>query len=310
VARHSVFRLLFSAYYFPVNRLGFLILRPVAGAARGFGMFEHKMLGVIGAGNMGQALIRGALKAGVVHRNHVVASRRNAAALQALQEELGIATTTDNAALLAECDVVLLCIKPQGFAELLAAHRELFRPDQLLISVAAGITTRSIEDAVGAPIPVIRVMPNTPALVGEGMSPYCRGRFANEGHALLSAQLLASVGKAVFVREELIDAATAVSGSGPAYVFYLVEAMQRAGEALGLPEHLAQALVRQTILGAAKLVVESADSPAELRRKVTSKGGTTAAAISVFENSGTAETVRQAMTAAFKRAGELGESSM
>ena len=270
-------------------------------------MFSTRKLGVIGAGNMGEALIRGALKAGVVHRNRIVATRRDAEALLKLQESLGIATTTDNIALLRDCDVIVLGIKPQGFRPLFEKTRHAFRPDHIVISIAAGITTRWIEDAVGLELPVIRVMPNTPALVGEGMSPYCRGRFADESHALLTAELLSSVGKAVFVREELMDPITATTGSGPAYVFYLVEKMQAAAEALGLPQHLARALVRQTVLGAAKLLIESHDDPAELRRRVTSPGGTTAAAIDVFEGSGTGGVVERALAAACNRAGELGK---
>ena len=269
-------------------------------------MFSNIKLGVIGAGNMGEALIRGALKAGVVTRNRVVASRRNRDALLALQEALGIATTTDNAALIRECQVVVLGIKPQGFAELMGQVRHAFTPDKLVISIAAGITTAAIEEAIGLAIPVIRVMPNTPALVGEAMSPYCRGQFADESHALLTAELLSSVGKAVHVTEDLMDPITATSGTGPAYVFYLVEGWVRAAQELGIPEHLSRALVRQTVLGAAKLLIEAHETPAELRAKVTSKGGTTAAAMSVLDDAGYHELFGRAMVAARDRAAELG----
>lgn len=270
-------------------------------------MISSRKLGVIGVGNMGEALIRGALKAGVIQRSRVVASRRTGDALQRLQEELGIATTTDNLALLRDCDVVLVCVKPQGFKELMAATRGGWRPDQLVITICAGITTRAVEDGLGLDLPVIRVMPNTPALVGEGMSPYCRGRFADESHALMTAELFSSVGKTVHVPEDLMDPITATSGSGPAYVFYLVEAMQKAAEKLGLPEHLARALVRQTVLGAAKLLIEAHEGPAELRRRVTSPGGTTAAAIGRLEEGNYSGLVAEALQAACNRAKELGE---
>ncbi len=258
---------------------------------------------------MGEALIRGALKAGVVQRNRVVASRRTEDALLRLQEELGIATTTDNAALLRDCEVVVLGVKPQGLVALVESQRGHFRADHVVLSIAAGVTTRTLEDAIGLPVAVVRAMPNTPALVGEGMSPYCRGRHADESHALLAAELLSSVGKAIHVPESLMDPITATSGSGPAYVFYLVECLNRAAEEIGLPEHLGRALIRQTILGAAKLLVEAHESPAELRRRVTSPGGTTAAAIAELEAGHFPELVTAALVAACRRASELGRSS-
>jgi len=272
-------------------------------------MISSRMLGVIGAGNMGEALIRGALKTGVMQRERIVASRRTAPALQGLQETLGVATTTDNAELLRSSDVILLCVKPQGFRELIEATRASFRPDHVIISIMAGIGTQQIEDAIGLPLPIIRVMPNTPALVGEGMSPYCQGRHANGEHALLTAELFSAVGKTVHVEEELMDPITATSGSGPAYMFYLVENMQKTAQQMGVPEHLALALVQQTMLGAAKLLMESQNTAMELRRKVTSPGGTTAAAIAQFEEGGLEKLVDSALRAACKRAEELGESS-
>jgi len=272
-------------------------------------MFSSRMLGVIGAGNMGEALIRGALKAGVMQRSRIIASRRDSEALQELQESLGVATTTDNAALLASSDIVLICVKPQGFYKLLEETRAHFRDGQLVISVMAGISTARIEEAIGLALPVVRVMPNTPSLVGEGMSPYCRGKYADESHALVTAELFSAVGKAVHVSEESMDAITATSGSGPAYLFYLVEALQKAAQDLGVPEHLALALVQQTMLGAAKLLVESHEPAATLRQQVTSPGGTTAAAIERFEAGDFETIVKEAVAAACRRAEELGEKT-
>jgi len=272
-------------------------------------MFSSRMLGVIGAGNMGEALIRGALKTGVMQRGRIIASRRSSSALQGIQEALGVATTTDNLALLEAADVILLCVKPQGFRPLIEEAQSAFRDDHVIISIMAGIGTAQIEEAIGLPVSVIRVMPNTPSLVGEGMSPYCQGRHADESHALLTAELFSAVGKTVHVAEDLMDAITATSGSGPAYLYYLVECMQRAAQDMGVPEHLALALVQQTMFGAAKLLLESQSTAMELRRNVTSPGGTTAAAVAQFEDGGLESLVNSALKAACKRAEELGENS-
>ncbi len=271
-------------------------------------MLADLRLGVIGAGSMGGALLHGVLAAGIVEPSRAQASRKNPERLDELRERLGVAATTDNRALVASSDVILLAVKPQVFPALFEELEGALRADQLLISVAAGITAKSIEDSAGCQIPVIRAMPNTPALVGAGMSPYCLGRYADPSHGALAEQLLGSVGQTVRVSEEQMDAITATSGSGPAYVFYLVEAMQAAAEDLGLPQALAARLAQQTVFGAAKLLSESSDGPEELRRRVTSPGGTTAAAIQVFEDTAFPTHVRDAMRAACKRAEELGSS--
>ena len=181
-----------------------------------------------------------------------------------------------------------------------------FRADHLVISIMAGIGTRRIEESVGLDVAVVRVMPNTPALVGEGISPYCLGQFAEQRHGELAAALLSAVGETICVDESAMDAITATSGSGPAYVYYLMEAMEEGAQQLGLSPELARKLVRRTVIGTAGLLSESDESAAELRRRVTSPGGTTAAAIGTLEDGQYAQLVTNALQAAHRRAGELG----
>jgi pyrroline-5-carboxylate reductase len=271
------------------------------------------MLGVIGTGNMGQALIRGALAAGLYLPEQVMATNLDGDVLTGLSEELGITACTDNTTLLQRSDVILLAIKPQGLKALCSEVGTAWRPEHLVISVLAGIPCRAIEDAAiqateAVQLPVVRVMPNTPALVGQGMSGWALGRYATEDHGAQVAALLNSVGASVRVEEDQIDAVTATSGSGPAYVFYLVESMQRGAEALGLDSDTARQLVAQTLLGSARLLIESGEQASELRRKVTSKGGTTAAALAVFEGQGVGDSIVAAQAAAHARAKELGSS--
>ena len=275
--------------------------------AGGFGtrrMFSKHKLGVIGAGNMGEALIRGALSAGLLQPAGIVAADPRFERLQELESALGIATTTDNNAVLADCNLILIAVKPQVLEALWSECA--FADHHLIFSVVAGATTDAIEAGAAKPLAVIRVMPNTPALVGQGMSVFCRGRHAGDEHAELATALLSSVGQCNEVPEQWLDPATAVSGSGPAYVFLLAEAMQAGAESLGLPADVSAELIQQTLVGAAALLQQS-DLPASaLRQRVTSPGGTTAAAISVLEDGRFVELIEAALHAARQRAGELG----
>lgn len=268
-------------------------------------MISPSTFGVVGAGNMGQALIRGALQASLLPPENIVAADLRVDVLDTLRAELGIQVTTDSVALIRQADVVLLAIKPQGFSAFLSQFASEFRAEQLIISVAAGITISVIERSIAAEVAVVRVMPNTPALVGQGMSAFCLGRNASAAHATWTADLLDAVGRTVQVDETAMDAITATSGSGPAYLFYLVEAMQAGAEALGLPPELALQLAKQTVLGASTLLHQSPETPATLRSRVTSRGGTTAAALNVFDQAGMKDTIVQGLRAAADRAAEL-----
>jgi len=269
-----------------------------------------KQIGVLGAGNMGEALIAGLVKACIVQPGQIIASRRSEVALAWLRDQYGVRTTTDNKELVQSSDLVILAVKPQVMTAVLMETRECFRRGQVVISIAAGITTSLLEAYVGNDIPVVRVMPNTPALVGEAVSAYCLGRHGAADQALLASQIFSAVGVTVQVDEDLLDAVTALSGTGPAYIFYLLEGLIEAGVAMGLPEHVSRALVRQTVYGAAKLVVETPRTPSQLRAQVTSPQGTTHAAITYLENQQFLSTLEAAVFKARDRARELGQANM
>jgi len=268
-------------------------------------MADRFTLGLIGAGNMAEAIARAAIDKGVLRAEAMIASDPSDARRR-LFEGLGIKVVDRNAEVIAHSGQVLLAIKPQVLGALagdLAGHG---RGDQVLISIMAGMGTGKICELIGRPARVIRVMPNTPMMVGLGMSGLAVGEHAQEGDGALAMKLFGAAGEVVRVEEKLMDAVTAVSGSGPAYVYYLAEAMQRAAGELGLSEH-ARLFVSQTILGAAKMLADSPDTTGELRRKVTSPGGTTAAALGHMDSHKVVESIVEAIKAAEARGRELGK---
>jgi len=260
-------------------------------------------LGFLGAGNMAEAIARGAIDKGVLNASEMIAADPSEAR-QAVFASLGIKVASTNAELIKASQQVLLAIKPQTLTDA-AADLANVTDEHVLISIMAGIGSAKIAAAVGRPARVIRVMPNTPLMVGQGMAGIAMGEHARPGDEALTMQLFSAAGKAIQVSESAIDAITAVSGSGPAYVFYLAEAMEKAAKELGLGEH-ARLLTQQTILGAAMLLANSSDTPAELRRKVTSPGGTTEAAIKHMEGNKTIDVIVNAIKAAERRSKELG----
>ena len=263
-------------------------------------------VGVIGAGNMGEALIRGVLKAGLVTPERVHAWDTSPQRLARASETLGVQPAQDNRDVVSRSVVVILAVKPQSMADVLEGIASVSSPEHLFISIAAGIAAQFVEGRLCEEARVVRVMPNTPALVGEGMAAVAGGRHASEADVALAQTILGAVGRCVRVDEALMDAVTALSGSGPAYVFYLVEAMVEAGVAEGLSESQALELARQTVLGAGRLLVESGEEPAELRRKVTSPGGTTEAAIASMESDNVRAALVRAIRGAAGRSRELG----
>lgn len=264
-------------------------------------------IGFIGGGNMATAIIKGILAGGVYNAKDVFVSDVSDQRLESLSVEYGVSATDDNVAVASMADIVVLSVKPQMMDKVLEGLKGAIRKNALIISIAAGIKISKIEEALGD-VAVIRVMPNTPALIGQGAS----GIFANKkaGGMLEKAVAICSAfGRAVVVDDEdMIDAVTAVSGSGPAYYFFLMEKMIEAGIEMGLDEDMARSLVLQTAKGAALLAEEAdkkGESPAELRKKVTSAGGTTEAAIKVFEAGNFGELVVSAIKRACERAKEL-----
>ena len=273
---------------------------------RFYTVLGNKSLGVIGAGNMGMALVEGALSVSLVAPSRVLASCRTQARRDAVLSKHPEIRFVSNQELLASCDVVLLAVKPQCLKDVLAETRGCWREEHLVISVLAGVPTEALENGIGCELAVVRAMPNTPALIGEGMSAYCGGRFANADALKMAGRILRAVGKVVVVDESLMDPVTATSGSGPAYVFYLAENMMKAAETMGLNKDEAALLVTQTIFGAAKLLLEQGNAPDVLRRQVTSPGGTTAAAIDTLDKDDFSGIVQAALLAARDRAVELG----
>lgn len=262
-------------------------------------------LGFIGAGNMAEAIARGAIEQGVLPADRVMASDPSGDRLS-LFGSFGVSTTQDNAQVVAECQTVLLAIKPQTLAKLAGGFGAFDVEQQVVISIMAGMSSEKIAQVIGKPARVVRVMPNTPLMVGKGMAGVALGMHAKPGDEALAMRLFGACGEAIMVDESDIDAVTAVSGSGPAYLFYLAEAMQQAAAELGLSEQ-ARLLVSQTLLGSAELLSRSDDTAAELRRKVTSPGGTTEAAITHMDTQNVKPAIVAALHAARDRGVELGK---
>jgi pyrroline-5-carboxylate reductase len=237
---------------------------------------------IIGAGVMGETLLSGLVRAGRRVDDLLVGEKRRERAAE-LTERYGV-TVVGNVEAARKADTLALVVKPQDMGELLDEIAGVVRPGQLVVSLAAGITTGFIESRLPEGVAVVRVMPNTPALVDEGMAAISRGSHCDEKHLLEAEELMASTGRVLRVPEKQQDAVTAISGSGPAYLFFVVEAMIEAGVHLGLPRATASELVVQTVVGSAKLLRETGEHPVVLRERVTSPGGTTAAAIRELED--------------------------
>lgn len=258
---------------------------------------------LIGVGVMGETLLAGLLKAGWDVGDVIVAeSRPQRHAEIRARYGVGVVTAVDA---VRRADIVLLVVKPQDLHGVLDEIRGDLRPGALVISVVAGIRTESIEASLPAGTPVVRVMPNTPSRIFEGMAAICPGAQATKAHLDIVTGIIAAVGKVVVVPEKHLDAVTAVSGSGPAYVFLVVEAMIEASVLLGLPRDLATTLTIQTVLGSARLLDETREHPTVLREQVTSPGGTTAAALRQLEDHRVRAAFTSAMEAARNRSREL-----
>ncbi|ENW06680.1 pyrroline-5-carboxylate reductase [Acinetobacter beijerinckii] len=259
----------------------------------------------IGGGNMAQALIGGLLSRGLPTTRITVSDPVEQ--IRHILEEKGIETTTDNVDAIKNADVVVLAVKPQVLATVLQPLNGLLS-DKLVISIIAGAEIQTISDLIGGSQRIVRVMPNTPALVQTGAHGIYASEAVDTKDRELTSQILAATGLTIWVDNEAqIDAVTAVSGSGPAYFFYLMESMIRAGKNLGLDEKVATALTLQTALGAAQMAITSSNSPSELRKNVTSPNGTTQAALEVFDRAQVSQNIQAALAAAQKRSQELAQ---
>lgn len=269
-------------------------------------MLNGKCLGFIGGGNMAEAMIRGLLKARLLGPHEILASDVTAERLTYLQQTFGIRTSRDNAEVAGKADIVLFAVKPQIMSPVLDGLLDVITEEKLLISIAAGISTRLIAEKFPGKVRVIRVMPNTPALVLEAASALAPGAAATPEDLELAKRLFAAVGKVVVVEETLMDAVTGLSGSGPAYIFLIIDALSDAGVKVGLSRKVAQLLAAQTVLGAARMVLETHKHPGELKDMVTSPGGTAIAGLHTLEAGGLRTTLINAVEAATRRSMELG----
>lgn len=267
----------------------------------------QQKLAVLGAGKMGGALVRGWIAAGVLPARSICLFDTHHAAAETLAVETG-ATAAGTAAEAAEAaDLLLVSVKPHVVLESLAAVKSVLPSSCLVLSVAAGIVLTTLEEAVSPGTPVIRTMPNTPALVGAGATAFCRGTHADDTHAATARTLFEAVGRAVEVEERLMDSVTGLSGSGPAYIYLIIEALADGGVRAGLPRDVARTLAAQTALGAAAMVLETGEHTAVLKDAVTTPGGTTIAGLAVLEEAGLRGTLINAVRAAAERARDMGK---
>ena len=263
-------------------------------------------LGIIGAGNMAEAILRGAIGSNFLVHSAVVASELRPERRKQVFNTIGVTCVADNRTP-ASCPRVVLAVKPQVIAEVLDGIAAAVAEDATVISIAAGVTTDFLDRHLGGRGHIVRVMPNTPMLAGCGTSAIAAGPRATNEDLQWTQKLFATSGKTIRVAEETMDAVTAVSGSGPAYFFYLIEAMIAAGVAEGLDAEVAAMLATQTCAGAAKLLSETGEPPEGLRARVTSPGGTTQRAIETLEAAGVKEKLIEAVRAAAQRSRELGK---
>lgn len=269
-------------------------------------MLEEKIV-FIGAGNMAEALISGILKMNLFRPEDITVTDIRRERLEYIKEKTGVKVLLSNRSAIKGAGIVVLSIKPQVMADVTKEISGFLDRDAVVISIAAGIRTSLLEMELGERVKVIRVMPNTPALIGQGVSAISLGRYTGDREEDLAKEIFAAVGEVVVIREELMDSVTAISGSGPAYVFLLIETLIEAGVAAGLSIEAAKTLSTQTVLGAASMAIETGEDPLILRQRVTSPGGTTEAAIHILDQRGWGTSLLAAVNEATRRSKELGE---
>lgn len=272
-------------------------------------MLENKKIGFIGAGNMGEALIKGLLKSKVIHPERIAASDKTEERLTYIKKNYGVKVFTNNSEVIRDSDVVILAVKSNDIKDVIKEIAQDITKDKLLISIAAGISMDFLRENLPHPMPpIIRAMPNTPSLVLEGAVGVYLSKGISEEDKNIGVKIFETVGKVVLVeKEEWMDAVTGLSGSGPAYMFLIMEALSDAGVKVGLPRNMANLLAVQTMLGSAKLALESKRHFGELKDMVTSPGGTTIAGLHALEDGGLRGALMDAVEAATKRSEELGK---
>jgi pyrroline-5-carboxylate reductase len=269
-------------------------------------MVEHLRFAFIGGGNMAEALIKGLLSGLAVDPKHVIATDVLPERCRYLQATYGVTTSADNAHAVQESQVILLAVKPQVMSEVLETIAPVVRRDKLVISIAAGITLQTLQRALGTDSRVVRVMPNTPALVLAGAAGISPGSAVTPQDVAVVERIFNAVGRSVVVSDDMMDAVTGLSGSGPAFIFALIEGLSDGGVLMGLTRQMATVLAAQTVLGAAKMVLETGKHPGELKDMVTSPAGTTIAGMHALENGGLRGLMMEAVRRATERSAALG----
>ncbi|HVY62196.1 MAG TPA: pyrroline-5-carboxylate reductase [Planctomycetota bacterium] len=267
-------------------------------------MLSGKKLGILGVGKIGEALATGLIRKGEVRAEDIMGSVRREESLRRL-DRLGMAVTTDSAAVVARSDIVLVATKPQAVEGLLAVIDPAVKPGQIFISVAASVPTAFIEARIGHPVPVVRAMPNTPCMLGAGMTVLAAGKHAGEKELHLARSIFEAVGRTAILEERLMDGVTGLSGSGPAYIYVVIEALSEAGVKLGIPRETALLLASQTVFGAAKMVLDLGEHPALLKDVVTTPAGCTIDGLLELEEGKLRVTLVKAVVKAAERAREL-----
>lgn len=268
-------------------------------------MLGKKRIAVVGTGKLGETLIRALLEAKVVKPSQVVAADPVREAIERKSEALGVRGTTNNAEAVRGADLVILAVKPQIMDEAVRSISKVVGPKQVVVSVAASVTTAAIERRLKSGVPVVRTMPNTPCLLRCGMTGICAGKNAKREHVSLAEEVFSSFGRVLVLDERYLDAVTGLSGSGPAFMYVMLEALAEGGVKVGLPRDIATELVAQTMLGAATMVLETREHPAKLKEVVTTPAGCTIDGLLELEAGGLRVTLINAVVKAARRASEL-----
>ncbi|GLI51251.1 MULTISPECIES: pyrroline-5-carboxylate reductase [Tepidanaerobacter] len=269
-------------------------------------MQNHRTIGIFGAGSIAVAMLDGILSQNIINPEDIyVTNKQNDEKLHALREKYNVHTTRDYKEILSNCRYLIIAVKPIDIDNLLKQLKNDITDNHIIITLAAGVATSYVEDALGKKIQVIRAMPNTACKVRESATAIALGRYAKEEARNFAEEIFSSVGKVSIVEEDMMDAVTGLSGSGPAYVYLLMDALIEAGVKAGIPRPLSEELTVQTVYGAAKMVVETGQSPSKLRSEVTTPGGTTMAGMKVLENADFIGLIVKTVESAAKRSAEM-----
>ncbi|MEI9476575.1 MAG: pyrroline-5-carboxylate reductase [Deltaproteobacteria bacterium] len=270
-------------------------------------MLKNRQVGFVGAGNMGEALIKGLLHGHICRPEQITCSDIRPERLKIIKEAHGVKTTSSNSDVVKHSDIVILAVKPQILKQVVGDIGKYFEPSKLVISIAAGVAMDSIEYCAKQELKLIRVMPNICVSVGEGISAIAAGKHATKEDMMVAKAIFESAGKSLFIEEYLLDAVTGLSGSGPAYIFLIIDALADGGVKVGLARSDALLLASQTVLGSAKMLIETGEHPGRLKDSVTSPGGTSIAGLHALEEGGVRTTLIKAVEVATERSKVLGE---